>query len=217
MPRAWSRSSGRPASPIDRMLDWTADWLSRGMAEPRQADALRGARWPFLTRLRRARGGRSSACSREMPRACARCRSKRAGTRWRPTGVSCWTWGGASASGAEGPMDRERAGAAARTDHLLDQHGAGDPAGAGPRPRHAPAVALHRRGRGERRRRGPRCHRAGSADLPAARFSRRLSALALARAAGVRHAVAAGRHRGPRRDAGRPRTHLRLRSLAQRL
>ena len=63
--------------------------------------------------------------------------------------------------GPKGPRIAKRAGAAARTDHLLDQHGAGDPAGAGPWPRHAPADALHRRGRGERRRRGPRCHRAG--------------------------------------------------------
>ena len=32
MPRAWWRSSGPPRVGIDRMLDWTADWLSRGMA-----------------------------------------------------------------------------------------------------------------------------------------------------------------------------------------
>ena len=32
------------------MIDWTADWLSRGMASLGQADALRGARWPLLKR-----------------------------------------------------------------------------------------------------------------------------------------------------------------------
>ena len=32
MPRAWSRNSARPRVPLARMIEWTADWLARGMA-----------------------------------------------------------------------------------------------------------------------------------------------------------------------------------------
>ena len=88
--------------------------------------------------------------------------------------------------GADGPMDRQRAGAAARARHLLDQHGAGDEAGARQGARHAPAVALPRRGRGDS---------GAAAGLDATELGRpiylplglprRLSALALARAAGA--------------------------------
>ena len=96
--------------------------LDRRLALPRhgqsrQADPLRGARWPLLTTAAGAAPapGRSSACSRTMPRACARCRSRPAGTRWRPTGASCWTLGqGYGVRGADGQWIAQRAVAAAR-------------------------------------------------------------------------------------------------------
>ena len=34
--------------PLARLIDWTADWVARGSAEPRQGYALRHARWPVL-------------------------------------------------------------------------------------------------------------------------------------------------------------------------
>ena len=164
--------------------------------------------------------GRSSASSPPMPRACARCRSKRAGTRWRPTGASCWAWGRASASGARtanGSPARWRCRSGPTISWLSMVLVTKLERGQGPR--HAPAVALHRRGRGQRRHRRPRRHGARPADLSAARVPRRLSALALARAAGV--SASAVRPpggivvRAARR--GRPAAHLRLRSPAQRI
>ena len=188
--------------------------------QPRQADPLRGARWPLLTRLRLRRGADRAPAAGRRRGPVRRCRSRPAGTRWRPTGASCWTWGGATASAARaGQWIAQRAGAAAGTGHLLDQHGAGDPAGARPGPRHAPAVALPRRGRGERRRGRPRRHRARAGRS----ICRSAFATSIRSRAGTRSRVCAMRSTPPGGIVVRAatpddlRAHLRLRSPAQRL
>ena len=55
--------------------------------QPRQADPLRGARWPLLRRPRARPAWQIERLAAGRRRgACARCRSRPAGTRWRPTG-----------------------------------------------------------------------------------------------------------------------------------
>ena len=86
-----------------RMIEWTADWLARDMAEPQQADALRGARWPVLSALRQRRSSRPTAKRR------GRCRSRPAGTRTSPTGASCWAPAAASACATRRAVGGRRA------------------------------------------------------------------------------------------------------------
>ena len=165
MPPHGRRSSARRACRSTRMIEWTADWLARGMAEPRQADALRGARWPVLRRLgvdadrRRSetRGGlaavdrgRLEPERRRLALHAGRRPRLRRARRRRPMG---------SASSLVLPLGREA---------RLDQHGAGDQDARGA----AIGTRLLRRciaevqASGARRR--PRCDGARAADLPAA-------------------------------------------------
>ena len=73
------------------------------------------------------------------------------------------------------------AGPAARPGHRRGSAWCWSPSRSAARARHAPAAALHRYDRGRRPFHGPRCHRVRPPDLPAARFPRRLSAVALER------------------------------------
>ena len=89
-PTAWLTDTSqavktvRPADRRHRAVDRMDRGLGRARdAEPRQADQIRGARWPLLTtiaivQLGVGRRGRPGSC----------CRRKRTGTRTRPTGAS---------------------------------------------------------------------------------------------------------------------------------
>ena len=68
-------------------------------------------------------------------------------------------------------MAGERAGPAARPEARLDQHGAGDQGAAAQRARHRLLKRCIDEVTVGRCRRRPRCHGAGTADLPAARAS----------------------------------------------
>ena len=115
------------------------------MAEPQQADALRGARWPVTEALDGRADRRRARCEAVWPL------SVEAG--WNQNRRRLALHAGRRPrlrlSGPDGKWQRKLAGRCRSAEARLDQHGAGDPASA----RRSglgtgPAEALHRRGRG---------------------------------------------------------------------
>ena len=136
MPSARSRCSGHRAVPLGTMIDWAADWLARGMAEPRQADAL--SRCAMAPTERASRSAPIELLRPMMPAALGRCLPRRAGTRaaddWR---LMLRLGRGFGVRDAAGRWSRRALALPYGRHARLDQHGAGHASRRAARPRHA--------------------------------------------------------------------------------
>ena len=172
-PRGWStqpqamRLFGYPRVPLARLIDWTADWIARGLPSLGKPTGFRQARWRFLIRaaIGRARAARELAGRRE------RWSPRPAGTRSPPTGGSSSSSAPSMRCATAPARDRNRRDAAVWRTLRLDQHGAGRGRASPPRPCDAAAAPLHRGPHGRGAHSGARRHAGRRDGLRAARIS----------------------------------------------